>query len=1150
MAGNTAYKLGIVISADASSVKPAAAETKNEIASIGEAAIVTETKMQRLIATATGLHSGAANSNQRAWMGALADEGMALDQLRAKYNPMFAVIQNYRDAKAEIRTANAMGALSVNEMTAALGRERQAALASIDVIKGRASALKSANGQNFAATNTMFQLQDIGVTAAMGMNPAMIAMQQGTQIAGGMAGMNLKQAGSTLVGAFTQLLSPVSFATVAVTGLTAAAIQYAMTWTGNAKSLSKSLEEHESQIKALRDAYQYAGTGADEYYQRLNAGTRFLAVGSRTELEKRIRTDTDSILGQLGRVSSGSMWQDAFNFVGDDAEWMVNSPYKEFEKAILHLQRTAKNGKPDILGFRRLVEERWYLEPNNKSIKETAKELLELGPAALQAAVQLERLKEARARFVESEERRRSGAYMDGNSSLLSIASLQKSDRRQVQESYATARGNASNREERDDALRQRDEALARINSQEARQIQLAQIDIQLLTARNPLTRAQLAAERERIELQAMNISAAEAQTRVEQVRNQVMAEALAQSSADIIDMRAEVDARKSVTDAIIAGTISSADAQTYLQAESALRPLIAAAARAEGEEKQKLLSIIGQMTAGYKELAEEQRRANAVEMIDGQKDTAKQLQLELSLVSSGELVRRRALSVLQAEQDLKRAGIAVESELGKQYRQNAQALTEARITLERQTDAWSQYQSAGENAIDGIFDALGSGDYKDALKSIGLEITRTFTDLAVKNPLKNALFGSNLGTLDDLLSPKSGSGLLSGILGGQSVGAMNVQAAVVNVGGVGLGGADGLLSNVSRMFGAANSNVPGAGLGMSQYASAIKLIESAGSGGYSALGPITANGDRAYGAYQVMGANIPSWTKSALGFSMSPQDYLKSSSAQDAVFNKIFGGYVDKFGASGAAQAWFGGPGSVGRGGGVADMLGTTGTDYVNKFNTALGQVTATAGSTSNTLNGLASNVGTAGAGLNQLGSGFNSFGQQLSSMSLGGGGFSFNMGSLFPGASGFQSQQLANAIASGIPGLWSSGGYTGPGAVDEPKGIVHAGEVVWSQRDVARAGGVHVVEGMRLGRRGYSNGGAVADVAPSPIARFNSPSAGQSSAMAMRPSLTVHQDLRGSSGEDVKQKAYDGMMEALEEYDNNLPDRLQQINEQPRWR
>jgi len=55
------------------------------------------------------------------------------------------------------------------------------------------------------------------------------------------------------------------------------------------------------------------------------------------------------------------------------------------------------------------------------------------------------------------------------------------------------------------------------------------------------------------------------------------------------------------------------------------------------------------------------------------------------------------------------------------------------------------------------------------------------------------------------------------------------------------------------------------------------------------------------------------------------------------------------------------------------------------------------------------------------------------------------------------------------------ADGGYTGDGAKHDPRGIVHAGEVVWSQADIARAGGVGIVEAMRLGLRGYANSGVV---------------------------------------------------------------------------
>lgn len=74
------------------------------------------------------------------------------------------------------------------------------------------------------------------------------------------------------------------------------------------------------------------------------------------------------------------------------------------------------------------------------------------------------------------------------------------------------------------------------------------------------------------------------------------------------------------------------------------------------------------------------------------------------------------------------------------------------------------------------------------------------------------------------------------------------------------------------------------------------------------------------------------------------------------------------------------------------------------------------------------------------------------------------------------------ANTGQGGIMSLYggngfgfASGGYTGPGGRNQPAGVVHKGEVVWSQHDIARAGGVGVVEAMRRGLRGYASGGIV---------------------------------------------------------------------------
>ena len=50
-----------------------------------------------------------------------------------------------------------------------------------------------------------------------------------------------------------------------------------------------------------------------------------------------------------------------------------------------------------------------------------------------------------------------------------------------------------------------------------------------------------------------------------------------------------------------------------------------------------------------------------------------------------------------------------------------------------------------------------------------------------------------------------------------------------------------------------------------------------------------------------------------------------------------------------------------------------------------------------------------------------------------------------------------------------YSTGGYTGAGGVNQAAGIVHKGEVVFNQQDVARFGGWRVLEKnpqSRLGR------------------------------------------------------------------------------------
>ena len=108
----------------------------------------------------------------------------------------------------------------------------------------------------------------------------------------------------------------------------------------------------------------------------------------------------------------------------------------------------------------------------------------------------------------------------------------------------------------------------------------------------------------------------------------------------------------------------------------------------------------------------------------------------------------------------------------------------------------------------------------------------------------------------------------------------------------------------------------------------AIAYEESGGN--YGALGKPTSSGDRAYGKYQVMGSNIPQWTKEALGIPLTPQQFLQSPQAQEIVARTKLGQYLSTMGnPADAASMWFTGRPAA-EGAGLRDANGTTGAQYV----------------------------------------------------------------------------------------------------------------------------------------------------------------------------------------------------------------------------
>lgn len=212
------------------------------------------------------------------------------------------------------------------------------------------------------------------------------------------------------------------------------------------------------------------------------------------------------------------------------------------------------------------------------------------------------------------------------------------------------------------------------------------------------------------------------------------------------------------------------------------------------------------------------------------------------------------------------------------------------------------------------------------------------------------------------------------------------------------------------------------------QYRNAIGTVES--SNNYGAVGPETDSGDRAYGRYQVMGANIPSWTEKHLGRSMTPQEFLKDQDAQDRVFDGETSNSFKKYGnLDDVTSTWFSGR-PMAKAGDASDGYNTT-PQYIAKVNAAYnGNPIQTAmrgknamASTDDTPPALSSTPGPGALSANGKGDWLSNIGDTLMNMA--------------PGLASISSPQQAAALATLAAASKKTGGTWTTGAVDPKTGV-----------------------------------------------------------------------------------------------------------------
>lgn len=143
-----------------------------------------------------------------------------------------AVVAEEKYATALMATAAAQKRVGFGSVSSVMMGRGPATGPSLAVNNG-ASVPRDSRPNKFNTANIAAQFQDIGVTAAMGMNPLQIALQQGTQLAAIMNSMEKPVAG--LAEAFKQVFNAVSLGTIAIIAIVAGLIEL-VNWSKVAKA--------------------------------------------------------------------------------------------------------------------------------------------------------------------------------------------------------------------------------------------------------------------------------------------------------------------------------------------------------------------------------------------------------------------------------------------------------------------------------------------------------------------------------------------------------------------------------------------------------------------------------------------------------------------------------------------------------------------------------------------------------------------------------------------------------------------------------------------------------------------------------------------------------------------------------------------------
>jgi len=717
----------------------------------------------------------------------------------------------------------------------------------LELYTQRQKGATAAGNSPFHTANVAAQGFDIGVTAAMGMNPMTIGLQQGTQLVQVMQQMGGgKQALAGIASGFLSILSPMTLATVGIVAFGALAIQSLAKILPETKSTEEVLGELADSVSRVKDATTEARRSMIDLGKEFGsaAGDAKKLLDLMSEVELRTATKkTDAALANIYSELGG-----AWNYSGGRRDYLqrmlgersltgrlmatpenspqtfrVDAALEDLDKA-----READDLEGQITAATKLLEVfDAAAKASGKVTEEENTWLRQLGEL-VPALQRIKALKENAAGKTEA-------GQIAGD--LARQVELERVSLKFGRESAQTRA--VENRHERE-ALELKLETLGLNRQQEEWSRAMGALsDLQ-----HQRELAVMETRREWFRDQDDRIAAIQRETSLigssaaEQIRINTLAEAevdirkrkLGVIEAVLVRMRAIATAEAETARARERAMKDLADAQTAETFDAAIASSRNPYARAELEAQREYARQIADgadadVAAGHAALvrarALRELRLSQDEYLRGQRERLQQLKLEQALLGQSEAVRSRILALWKAELEIRRQGIDAASERAQEIR--AAAVEEDALTrsVERQKEAWSSVQSAAESAIDGIIDSLMKGDIEGAFEALASDISGMFAQLAISNPMKNAILGTDHATMADVGGLEGIWARLTGRGDGSDiqlpgpvtdVGTMSVEAASVVIGGP---GAMSLLAGSNA--GAANANfAPGIGGGLS----------------------------------------------------------------------------------------------------------------------------------------------------------------------------------------------------------------------------------------------------------------------------------------------------------------------------------------------